>query len=772
MLQRIVSERTTPLVVWVGAGLSVPAGMPTWAKLRNELIAALRKKSEEIGEGKKHVVSKLQAAEALADEPWRCFQLLREGLGPPQYEAKIRDLIQPAKVLSLPEGYTLLEKLGPRGILNLNIDRLATRAVSGGAPAITEFDGIDVEDYFHVFRSPHKFIVNLHGDIERVSSWVFTESELRDLTSRAAYQRFLEACLTQFCSIFIGISPHDVAVGGHLDRVAAVAPSSGPHYWFTSYDSHDLDIWAQRTKLIPIRYKASNEDHGELYQLIGRLVDHKSFDVVQEPSAPQGIVLPSEDALDPPEVLSTYAAEDIRLKVNARASYILGPGSPSAYKEFEEFSHKYEVPIYRAWHVSDRAPNNILLGFKLLSKAGGGAFGTVYKAISKEGEQVAIKVLRQDARGEGVMLQAFRRGIRAMRILTAAGVQGVSQCLASSEIPAMVVMNWIDGPTLKELVASKVLAEDVARRLDIAIQLAETIRRAHALPQRVLHRDIRPTNIMLRDYWNSGDLDVVVLDFDLSWHKDSQELSVIQGASSSGYLAPEQLDAARSVPTRSGLVDSFGIGMTVFHIFSSRDPLPDESLHASWKATLRDLAMKWNVAAWKSFGNRLSRLIEISTRGIQSKRWDVSQISGELSRLKAVLDNQADVSAADLLAEELLARVYPEYIASDDGTSFTRVSQSGISMEIGVFHGGNSIKLRIRWTDSGQNDHKRVKKWVEPALSSVAEMLESVGWVVLQQRSSNQDLEIVSTVDPEMVAASIDRFSASLTKVSERLIFA
>jgi len=770
-LQRIVSERTTPIAVWTGAGLSMPAGMPSWAKLRHELLSALRRKSEELGEGKNQALSKYRAAEALSDDPWRSFQLIKEGLGGPAYETLIRELIAPARVKALPEGYELLAKLDPRAVLNLNIDRLATRALQDER-SLTEFEGVDVADYFHVFRSPHRFVANLHGEIERVSSWVFTESELSRLSQQPSYQPFIQACLTQFCCVFIGISPYDVAVGGHLDRVATIAPSTGPHFWFTSYDSYELDKWAQRARIIPIRYKVVGDSHDELYRLISLLVSYKSIDPEEVPLSPSGLALSPSLALEAPDLLAKRSAEEIRVAVNARATELLRPGSQVAYEAFNQFAREYEVPIYRAWHVSDKAPNNKLLGFELHRRVGGGAFGTVYFATSSEGSPVAVKILHQTVRHEDEMLQGFRRGARAMQILTAAEVEGVCRYIAASEIPAMVVMEWIEGPTLKDLISSKQLSQDPYPRLDIANQLVKIIQEAHSLPARVLHRDVRPTNIMLRDYWASSEIDVVVLDFDLSWHKDAQELSIVQGASSSGYLAPEQLDAGRKVPTRSALVDSFGIGMTIFYIFSGRDPFPGESLHATWSETLRRLASDWTRGGWMSLGNRIARIIQVSTFSVQARRWDLSQIRGELERLRSVASAPEEVSDADLLAEELLARAYrSDYVVNADATSFQRTSVSGVSMEARGAQNSKAVELNIRWTDSGQNDHRRVKKWVEPSMHSAIEMLKSVGWKVVEQRFSPQDLEIKAVVESKLIAIKMESFSAGLVRVGEKLIF-
>ena len=114
---------------------------------------------------------------------------------------------------------------------------------------------------------------------------------------------------------------------------------------------------------------------------------------------------------------------------------------------------------------------------------------------------------------------------------------------------SVVVMDWVDGPNLTEAVQKKVL-KNWTMILTLARDLARIIHAAHLLPERVLHRDIRPPNVMLRDFWTNGnELNVVVMDFDLSWHVDALEKSIV--AKPLGFMAPEQLHQRESASTRS-----------------------------------------------------------------------------------------------------------------------------------------------------------------------------------------------------------------------------
>ena len=79
-----------------------------------------------------------------------------------------------------------------------------------------------------------------------------------------------------------------------------------------------------------------------------------------------------------------------------------------------------------------------------------------------------------------------------------------------------------------------------------------------------------------------GLADIIVLDFDLSWHKDATEASVLHFASASGFLVPEQVRRTSSAATRSAAVDSFGIGMTLYFLRTGQEPFSSQHQHRSW----------------------------------------------------------------------------------------------------------------------------------------------------------------------------------------------
>ena len=142
-LGQIVATNTSPLVAWVGAGLSAPAGLPSWPKLREKLTEAFNEKIKERDHADhQSLTAKLQMIRSQKDF-WVAFGLLRENLGRGSYEATIRDALAIAVKAKLPPAYLSLWKLRLSGLLNLNLDGLAVRAFVEvhGSKQVVQFNG-------------------------------------------------------------------------------------------------------------------------------------------------------------------------------------------------------------------------------------------------------------------------------------------------------------------------------------------------------------------------------------------------------------------------------------------------------------------------------------------------------------------------------------------------------------------------------------------------------------------------------------------------------
>ncbi len=728
-LRDIVSERTNPIAFWTGSGLSQPAGIPGWEGLQKKLCAELRSTASTTeGEAKRQLLGKAENAERESN-PWVAMQILYIGLGQASYKAAIRDAFKAASGCEIPSNYCDLWELQPQAILNLNLDRLATRACSDTKPglSVVEFNGVDANHHAHVLKGPRPFIANLHGVETDSSTWVLTSDELVKLHTSTGYKRLIESVFAAMTVVFVGISADDVGAGGLLANLTESGIDTGAHYWITHRGDLKTRDWAQAAGIQPVLYTA-DRDHSGLRSI---LKDLRSYVPQEHPAKP---VLPAArdaaEALPSAKELETNDAETIRRVLNVRARSILEPGTEEAYAEYEAFCRTYDVPIYRAWYTTIEEPENKLLGYTLLERLAHGAFGEVYRALDKTGREVAVKVLHEGVRKDLNMLAGFRRGVRSMQILSEQKVAGMVPYHEASEIPAFVSMDLVNGPNLLEAIDRGQLRE-WRDRLNVIEQVAKIVREAHRLPQRVLHRDIKPANIMLRGFDVDADSwDVVVLDFDLSWHRDAVEASIQHLTSASGYLAPEQLQRDKKVSTRHGSVDSFGLGMTIYHLCTGNMPMVGVHRGKNWKNTVAAEIASNKCVSWVSLPQRMSRVVVSCAREHQKDRWDLSQVLAEVSRLRVACTG-GEVLSAELIAEELVARSSSRLGAVWNADNLTSSIALASGAVIGV-RGNEStgrVEIAFGWNKSDHHEHRRkVSKWIRKAFQKAESLMTRRGW--------------------------------------------
>ena len=771
-LRSVIAEKTSKLVVWTGSGLSAGAGLPTWADLKTELVGRLRRKAHELKDADSAPL--LAMADRAAREPnhWLAFHLLKTALGQSSYRATIREALRPAHSVPCPEAYCHVWKLKPAGVISLNLDRLTTRALAQVEPGTlpTEFHGRDAGSHLHCLKSPRRFIANLHGVLDDESTWVFTHAELKNLMTSRGYHEFLTACFGATTTLFLGIGADDLAAGGHLASLAGAGVDTGAHYWLTHRDDMETDKWAEETGVGLIRY----DDHDNHTEVLEFLLDILHFVPDEGPAAPP-VFLDQEstqtDTIPKPSDLTRLEAEEIRGILNGRAKTLLRAGTPASYAKYERFSKKYDQAIYRAWYTTIEAPDNMLLGYELIQDVGRGAFGQVYRGTSPDGDEVAIKVLLENVRKDPELLGSFRRGVRSMSFLGQNNVNGMVAYRDASEIPAFVVMDWIEGPTLAQAFDAKQI-DNWSDILKIATEVAQIIRRAHEIPERVLHRDLRPSNIMLEGlYTRPEEWRVVVLDFDLSWHTGAEEKSVVYGAVT-GYLAPEQLQGIRGVSTRHSAVDSFGLGMTLYYLVSGKDPLPAQHKHENWTSVVLAATRQWGRGEWWSLPNRYARLIARATQDRQAERWDVGQLDDEIERLRSAHLEPNGVVSAELVAEELAARATSEYSWDDNTATATIVTPAGVKVRVAGDEGREMIVLRLGWDSSGKENRRRVGRWLGSAAEDCVARLKKTGWsIVARNVQKPQSMAIEARVATTAAGAMVSRMGEVISEVTARLTF-
>jgi serine/threonine protein kinase len=181
-----------------------------------------------------------------------------------------------------------------------------------------------------------------------------------------------------------------------------------------------------------------------------------------------------------------------------------------------------------------------------LWELGRGAMGITFKAFDTNLRfPVALKVINSAYLESDTARQRFLREARAAAALRHPNVAQVFN-LGTEEDKYFYVMEFIDGETLEARVKRRGPLESV-EALNIALQVARAL--AVAAKQQLVHRDLKPTNLMLVD--QEGEQIVKVIDFGLAkvardTGEDSAALTVAGFVGTPHFASPEQIEERRS----------------------------------------------------------------------------------------------------------------------------------------------------------------------------------------------------------------------------------
>jgi len=195
--------------------------------------------------------------------------------------------------------------------------------------------------------------------------------------------------------------------------------------------------------------------------------------------------------------------------------------------------------------------------YQLQSLLAAGGMGQVWRAHDQLlGRPVAVKVLRSEYTGDALFLARFRAEAQHAAALSHPNIAAVYDygeeptIDGTGEHLAYLVMELVEGESLSVVLARRgTLSPD--RTLDVLRQTASALAAAHQAG--VVHRDVKPGNVLVRD-----DGTVKITDFGIAWSAGSVPLTQTgQVVGTASYLSPEQAAGAHATPAS----DVYALGM-------------------------------------------------------------------------------------------------------------------------------------------------------------------------------------------------------------------
>ena len=198
--------------------------------------------------------------------------------------------------------------------------------------------------------------------------------------------------------------------------------------------------------------------------------------------------------------------------------------------------------------------------YEIIELIGSGGMANVYKALCHRLNRYdAVKIMRDETAANTELRRRFRAESQAVAMLSHPNIVSVYDVSHNDDVE-YIVMELIDGITLKQYLQKKSVLDPV-EVLDFTIQTAKALEHAHS--KGIIHRDIKPQNIMLLK-----DGMIKVADFGIASLENTVEENNGETVGSVHYIAPEQ--ARGEAPDARS--DIYSLGIVMYEMLTGRLP--------------------------------------------------------------------------------------------------------------------------------------------------------------------------------------------------------
>lgn len=213
--------------------------------------------------------------------------------------------------------------------------------------------------------------------------------------------------------------------------------------------------------------------------------------------------------------------------------------------------------------------------YRVQDVLGRGGYGSVFAAVQvTTGQDVALKVLKPDFGGpDDATVRRFFREARVTAALSHPNTVRVFDVGQTEAGAFYIAMERLKGPSLEEVLqqrfsAGKVLTETEA--IDLAVPVLRSLQEAHG--RKLVHRDMKPANIVLADY-GAGETVVKLVDFGIALTHGSSLTTSGMALGTPAYMSPEQCEAI----DLDGRSDLYSLGIILYRCVTGDVPFSDRN---------------------------------------------------------------------------------------------------------------------------------------------------------------------------------------------------